>query len=71
MINRTSSKHVVWFSRLLRWGLGVLFMIIGWIYFADGGWPALLFGAIVFATGFFRPKRCLEEGCELPSANDR
>jgi hypothetical protein len=22
---------------------------------------------LIFVTAFFRPKRCLEEGCEIPS----
>jgi hypothetical protein len=35
-------------------------------FFNDGGWPALFFGALMFATGFFKPKRCIsDEHCEL------
>ncbi|HRP30582.1 MAG TPA: DUF2892 domain-containing protein [Agriterribacter sp.] len=67
MSNASSSKKVIWFSRLLRWALGVLFIAIGWMFFEDGGWPALVFGAVFFVTGFFRPKRCIEDGCELPA----
>lgn len=66
MLNSTSSKNVVWLSRLLRWGLGVFFIIVGFIYYTAGGWPAILFGAIFFITGFFRPKRCIDGSCEIP-----
>jgi hypothetical protein len=59
------TKRLVWFSRILRWGMGSLFIGAGIYYFNDGAWPALLFGGVLFATGFFRPKRCLEEGCEI------
>ncbi len=62
-----STTMVIWFSRLLRWSLGLLFAGAGIYYFDKGGWPAILFGAVIFATGFFRPKRCLEEGCDIPS----
>ena len=60
MLKRTSSENAVWFSRLLRWALGVFFMIVGFIYYSAGGWPAILFGAVYFITGFFRPKRCID-----------
>lgn len=68
MNNTTSStKGVEWFSRLLRWGLGILFIIVGYIYFSDGGWPAIIFGAAFFISGFFRPRRCIDGSCELPN----
>jgi|GEM_PF-802227 uncharacterized membrane protein len=69
-IHSTDSKEtktVIWFSRILRWVLGAFFMGAGIIYFKQGAWPAILFGALIFVTAFFRPKRCLEEGCEIPS----
>jgi hypothetical protein len=62
-----STKRLVWFSRILRWSLGLLFIGTGIYYFDEGAWPALLVGGVLFVTGFFRPKRCLdEEGCEIP-----
>lgn len=70
MPNTRSSKNVIWFSRLLRWGLGIAFTATGFLYYAEGGWPALLFGVLLFATGFLRPKRCIDESCGL-AANDR
>ncbi|HRO47877.1 YgaP-like transmembrane domain [Agriterribacter sp.] len=71
MPNTRSSKNVIWFSRLLRWGLGIAFMVTGFLYYKEGGWPALLFGVLLFVTGFLRPKRCIAESCDLPSADDR
>jgi hypothetical protein len=57
-------KLVIWFSRLLRWGLGGLFIITGIMYNKSGNWPAILFGALIFITGFFKPKRCVDN-CTL------
>lgn len=57
-------RLITWFSRILRWVLGIVFVSAGIIYFDQGAWPAILFGAVIFITGFFRPKRCLEESCE-------
>lgn len=60
------TKIVLWFSRIFRWVLGTAFIIAGLLYWNEGGWPAMLFGLVIFVTGFFRPKRCLEEGqCEI------
>jgi hypothetical protein len=60
--DNSDTRLVIWFSRILRWGLGGLFIWAG-IHF-DGYWPAILFGAAFVITGFFRPKRCLEEGSD-------
>ena len=57
-------KMVIWFSRLLRWGLGALFIITGIINNKSGNWPAILFGALIFITGFFKPQRCVDK-CTL------
>lgn len=51
--------------RLVRWGFGTMFTSIGIVYYKEGGWAAILFGAIFLVTGFFRPKRCLQQGCEI------
>jgi len=62
-----STRRLVWFSRLLRWTLGLLFVGAGIYYFKDGAWPAILLGAVLIVTGFFRPRRCIDdEGCEIP-----
>lgn len=70
MMNKedNSIRTTLWFSKVLRWALGLLFIGVGVFYYHEGGWPAILFGLIFFVTGFFRPKRCLQEGCELPDA---
>jgi hypothetical protein len=61
-----TEKGLTWVSRSLRWGLGSIFIAVGIVYFKDGGWPALLFGAVMIVTGFFKPKRCIaDENCEL------
>lgn len=69
MPDSTSTKNVVWFSRLLRWILGIVFTTVGILYFNDGGWPALLFGIVFFTSGFFRPRRCIDGTCTLPGNN--
>jgi hypothetical protein len=53
---------LIWVHRLLRWGLGVLFIGVGVIYWKEDAWPAILFGSVMLVTGFFRPKRCLDDG---------
>jgi len=55
------AKYIFWFSRLLRWSLGGLFITVGIIHFKDSGLPVILFGATIFITGFFRPRRCIDE----------
>jgi hypothetical protein len=59
-----ATKRLIWFSRILRWGLGLLFTVAGILYFNRGGWPLLLFGSVLLVTGFLRPRRCLEETCD-------
>lgn len=54
-------KLVIWFSRLLRWSLGIFFIATGILYADEGGWPAILFGTLMLITGFFKPKRCMGE----------
>jgi hypothetical protein len=56
---------VIWFSRVLRWGFGGIFLWAG-LHF-NGGWLVIVFGAVFVISGFFRPKRCLEESCEVTS----
>lgn len=57
-----NDDSLVLFSRALRWLLGSVFIAVGVMYFREGGWPAILFGGVLFITGFFRPRRCLGEG---------
>lgn len=65
--DNASTRRLIWFSRLLRWTLGLLFIGVGIYYYKDGAWPAILLGAVLVVTGFFRPRRCLDEnGCEIP-----
>lgn len=65
MKNSTDIKLVILLHRLLRWGFGVLFTTIGIVYYNEGAWAAILFGGIFLVTGFFRPKRCLQEDCKV------
>jgi hypothetical protein len=60
----------VLFSRLLRWTLGSIFIATGIWYYQEGAWPAIVFGSVMFITGFFRPRRCVEDNCEV-SSQDR
>ena len=59
-------KIVLWVNRIIRWGLGITFLCIGIKYQDEGRWFAIVFGLAFIITGFFRPRRCLEEGgCEI------
>lgn len=55
----------LWFSRLVRWGFGTAFVLIGAKFIHDDGWPALMIGVAFFISGFFKPRRCIEGECEL------
>lgn len=67
MSNQVNNRIAI-FSSLLRFALGTVFISIGMWYWKAGGWPAVIFGTVLFITGFFRPKRCLKEGCNYPSS---
>jgi len=68
MSDSKDTNRLILFSALLRWLFGILFISLGLVYYEEGTWPAILFGIVFFITGFFRPKRCLEEGCQIDSA---
>jgi len=64
----TDSKNsLIWFSRALRWALGLFFIWIGFHY--EDAWPVMIFGLAFFATGFLRPRRCIEDNCSLDENN--
>ena len=71
MNDSKETTRLILFSRLLRWAFGILFISLGMVYYEEGTWPAILFGTVFFMTGFFRPKRCLDEGCEIESAGEK
>lgn len=57
-----STKLVIWLYRIIRWGFGATFITIGIVY---DSFIAIGFGAIMFATGFIRPRRCLNDNCSV------
>ncbi len=61
-----SVRNTIWFSRILRWTLGLFFIGVGVWYYREGAWPAILFGAVFIVTGFLRPRRCIDDNCALP-----
>ncbi len=58
----TVEQQITWFSRILRWLLGTFFIATGIWFYEKGAWPAILFGLVIFLTGFLKPKRCIEQG---------
>ena len=65
-VDSRDTKIVLWVNRIIRWGLGITFLSIGILNQDEGRWFAIAFGLAFIATGFFRPKRCLEDGsCEI------
>lgn len=57
---------VIWFSRILRWSLGMLLLLLGYTYAKDDyTWVLIVFGVLLVITGFLRPKRCLDNNCEI------
>jgi hypothetical protein len=61
-----NDRKLVLFSSILRWVLGVIFLGVGIAYVKDGSWPVMVFGVAFIVSGFFRPRRCLDDGCDLP-----
>ncbi len=60
------NKLAIWFSSILRWSLGLLFMVMGYIDSSEEyAWVVMVFGLIIFATGFIRPKRCIDDNCKI------
>jgi hypothetical protein len=55
----------VLFHRIIRWSLGSLFLGAGIYYFNEGAWPAIVFGVLMVVTGFFKPRRCVDDNCEI------
>ena len=55
-----TDNNLARFSTAIRWFLGAVFTAVGILYYKEGGWPAILFGAVMIITGFFRPRRCLD-----------
>ena len=70
MEDTKDTKLVIIFSRLLRWAFGALFITLGIVFYDDSGWLAIFFGVVFLVTGFFRPKRCLEEGCKISATKE-
>jgi hypothetical protein len=58
-----TDKLAIWFSSILRWILGLVFVITGYNYREDGGWILMIFGIVIVVSGFFRPRRCIDDGC--------
>lgn len=58
---------LIWAHRIVRWSFGGAFLLYGLSHHEEGSWFAIAFGAAILLTSFFRPKRCLEETCSLPT----
>jgi len=59
------NKIAIWFSSILRWSLGLLFITMGVIHSKENdAWATLAFGLIIFITGFIRPKCCINNNCK-------
>jgi hypothetical protein len=54
-------KMAVWLSRIVRWGLGIYFMV--WAYQHEDAKILYLIGGILFITGFLKPRGCIAGAC--------
>jgi hypothetical protein len=60
------NKIAIWFSSILRWFLGLLLINMGYTNSkVDKDWVVIVFGLIIFVTGFFRPKCCIDNNCKI------
>ena len=63
--SRTSRK-AIWLSSILRWAIGIVFLTLGFIFRKeDDPWILFLFGTVLFVSGFFRPRRCIDDQCNV------
>lgn len=53
-----------WVSRIIRWAMAAGFAYLAYIY--EGMEFLYIFALVVFITGFFTPKRCVDDHCNLP-----
>ncbi len=53
----------IWLHRIIRFGLGITFIVIAFQY--EDAWPLYVFGGLLFITGFLRPRRCIDDKCDL------
>lgn len=53
----------LWFYRLVRWGFGGFFIVVGAVY--EGAWAAYIFGALFIITSFLKPTRCVGNDCSI------
>ncbi|MCU0396180.1 MAG: hypothetical protein MUF29_09730 [Chitinophagaceae bacterium] len=60
-INEVSLAN--WISRIIRWALGLVFLWLAYTY--EDAKVLYFFGAVVFATGFLKPKRCTQDSCQV------
>ncbi len=51
-------NRIIWFGKIFRWTLGGAFLGAG--LYARYDWSTLFFGAVLFFTGFLRPKCCID-----------
>jgi len=61
----TDTGFITWFSRIFRWVLGAAIIAVGIVFDEKDGWTAILFGALIFITGFLRPVRCNSDECNI------
>jgi hypothetical protein len=54
----------IWLSRFLRFALGLLMLWLAYSY--DDAQILYFVGALIFATGFLKPKRCIDGACDIP-----
>jgi hypothetical protein len=54
-----------WLSRVVRWGFGGFLIWLG--MHNDHEWAVIIFGAVLVITGFFRPRRCINDSCDMQS----
>jgi hypothetical protein len=62
---QVSEQSIIWLNRIIRWLLGGFFIAMGVIYAKEGAWPIIIIGAVLIATSFLRPRRCLDDECSM------
>lgn len=60
-----SEQSIIWLNRIIRWILGGFFITMGVLYASEGAWPIIIIGAVLIATSFLRPRRCIDGECRV------
>lgn len=64
MTNSREINFATWVSRLIRWALAAVLAYIAYSF--EDAKILYIFAGVAFISGFFAPKRCIDDNCNIP-----